>query len=154
MATAFSERETFKRYTALVIGVPKKLKGSCLDPIGRHRVHRTKMTITPGGREAHTDWQVVETYDGRAAQVSCVIHTGRTHQIRVHLSGMKHPLLGDATYGYKPNRLKGIDIPRVMLHSTELRLKHPDSDELMTFEAPIPDDFHQVIQELNGTLPA
>jgi len=91
---------------------------------------------------------VVDTFDGRAAQVSCLIHTGRTHQIRVHMSGIKHPLLGDTTYGYKPNRLKGIDIPRVMLHSTELRLKHPDTGELMTFEAPLPKDFGQVIEQL------
>lgn len=149
IATAFSERETFKRYTALVVGCPKKIKGSCLDPIGRHRVHRTRMTVTPMGRPAHTDWQIEANYGGRAARISCIIHTGRTHQIRVHMSGMKHPLLGDATYGYKSNRLKEIEIPRVMLHSTELRLKHPVTEQEMIFEAPLPADFKAVMDALS-----
>lgn len=141
LAAAFSERETFKRYTALVLGSPKKNRGSCLESIGRHPVQRTRMAIIAGGRDAHTDWEVVERFGDRAAKVSCIIHTGRTHQIRVHMSGLKHPLLGDTTYGYKPNRIKGVTIPRVMLHSTELRLKHPDTDETVSFEAPLPDDF-------------
>jgi 23S rRNA pseudouridine1911/1915/1917 synthase len=149
LALAFSERETFKRYTALVIGCPKKSKGSCLNPIGRHRVHRTKMCVTPAGREAHTDWAIEASFGGRAARISCVIHTGRTHQIRVHMSGTKHPILGDITYGYNKNRLKGIEIPRIMLHSTELRLKHPITGVDMVFEAPLPEDFTQLMQKLS-----
>jgi len=148
MAEAFSARETFKRYLALVLGVPKKHSGVCLDPIGRHPVVRTRMAIVPFGREAHTDWKVEESFGERAALLSCVIHTGRTHQIRVHMSGMKHPLLGDVTYGFKAARLKGIDVPRVMLHSTELHVRHPERDELMRFEAPLPEDFETLIRQL------
>lgn len=150
LVEAFSQRETFKRYTALVVGCPKRSKGTCTDPIGRHPVNRTKMCVQPRGRDAHTDWAIEASFGGRAARISCIIHTGRTHQIRVHLSGLKHPLLGDATYGYKTSRLKTIEIPRVMLHSTELRLKHPITGEEMVFEAPLPEDFQQVMRDLEA----
>lgn len=150
LAEAFSQRETFKRYRALVMGMPKKTAGRCEGPIGRHRVVRTRMAIMASGREALTDWSVEDSYGGRAALVGCVIHTGRTHQIRVHLSGMNHPLLGDTTYGFRASRLPGIEIPRVMLHSTELRLQHPERDEPLHFEAPLPPDFQAVMQQLKA----
>ena len=143
LAAAFSARETYKRYTALVLGLPKKSSGSCVEPIGRHPVVRTRMAVQKNGREAHTDWRVEEAFGREAALVSCVIHTGRTHQIRVHMSHTGHPLLGDTTYGFKPNRLKGFDIPRVMLHSTELRVVHPETGVLSSFEARLPQDFVQ-----------
>jgi 23S rRNA pseudouridine1911/1915/1917 synthase len=148
LAAAFSARETYKRYEALVIGAPRKTAGTCDGPIGRHRVVRTRMAITGAGREAKTDWSIKHSYGGQASLISCVIHTGRTHQIRVHLSGMNHPILGDTTYGYKPSRLKNIDIPRVMLHSTELILMHPERDEEMHFESPLPKDFQNLIEQL------
>lgn len=141
LASAFSNRDTYKRYTALVLGVPKKSSGSCLEPIGRHPVVRTRMAVQKNGREAHTDWSVEEAFGKKAAKLSCVIHTGRTHQIRVHMSHLGHPLLGDTTYGFKVNRPKGIDVPRVMLHSTELRLAHPETGNEMCFEAELPEDF-------------
>ncbi|MEM7790521.1 MAG: RluA family pseudouridine synthase [Verrucomicrobiota bacterium] len=149
LADAFSQRETYKRYTALVFGLPKRNAGTCKEPIGRHPVVRTRMAVMKkGGRNAHTDWKVVRAFDGLAAEVACVIHTGRTHQIRVHMSYMDHPLLGDVTYGFKANRLSGIEIPRVMLHSAELRLVHPLNGEPMTFLAPLPDDFKSVMAAL------
>jgi 23S rRNA pseudouridine1911/1915/1917 synthase len=150
LATAFSERETYKRYTALVQGTPKLSRGSIKEPIGRHPIIRTKMAVVLSGKEAHTDWQVVERLGRRGAVLSCVIHTGRTHQIRVHLSSIRFPLLGDPTYGFKASRLKDIVVPRVMLHSTELHIQHPERDELMRFEAPLPDDFEQMIELLKG----
>jgi 23S rRNA pseudouridine1911/1915/1917 synthase len=148
LAASFSARETYKRYMALVIGTPRKTAGTCDGPIGRHSVHRTRMAIMALGKEAKTDWSVERSFGGQVALVSCVIHTGRTHQIRVHMSGMNHPLLGDTTYGYKPSRLKGIDVPRVMLHSTELHVQHPERDEEMYFEAPLPADFRAMIDRL------
>ena len=148
LAAAFSQRETYKRYTALVAGAPKISRGSLKEPIGRHPVMRTRMAVVFSGKEAHTDWAVTQRFGTRAAQISCVIHTGRTHQIRVHLSSLKFPLLGDATYGFKSSRFKELTIPRVMLHSTELHIEHPDTAKLMEFEAPLPDDFHQVMAEL------
>lgn len=148
LAKAFSERETFKRYRALVLGTPKKRTGSCHDPIGRHRVVRTRMAIVPSGREAHTDWAVDETYGGLASLLSCIIHTGRTHQIRVHMAGMKHPILGDTTYGFNAKRLPGIVVPRIMLHATELKLNHPESGKVLHFEAPLPEDFLTLMEQM------
>ncbi|MGJ8650520.1 MAG: RluA family pseudouridine synthase [Opitutaceae bacterium] len=149
LAAAFSERETYKRYTALVQGVPKISRGSVKEPIGRHPVMRTKMAVVFSGKEAHTDWQVVQRFGSKAAMISCVIHTGRTHQIRVHLSSLKFPILGDPTYGFKASRLKEFQVPRVMLHSTELHIQHPERDELMQFVAPLPDDFNEIIEKLS-----
>lgn len=150
LATCFSERQTYKRYTALVQGAPKLSRGSIKEPIGRHPIMRTKMAVVFSGKEAHTDWSVIERIGQRAAKVSCVIHTGRTHQIRVHMSSIKFPLLGDPTYGFKASRLKDVTVPRVMLHSTELHIQHPERDELMCFEAPLPHDFEQMVEQLKG----
>lgn len=148
LAAAFSARETYKRYTALVLTVPKKSSGSCHELIGRHPVVRTRMAVQKRGREAHTDWKLEAAFGKQAALVSCVIHTGRTHQIRVHLSHLGHPLLGDSIYGFKATRLKGIEVPRVMLHSTELRVPHPESGSEMCFEAALPDDFTVMLNQL------
>lgn len=150
LAAAFSERETYKRYTALVTGVPKLASGSVKEPIGRHPTHRTRMSVQSNGRNAHTDWVVKERFGDRSALVSCVIHTGRTHQIRVHFQHLKHPLLGDTTYGFHANRLKEIAVPRVMLHSTELHVQHPISGKLMKFEAPLPSDFLELLECLRS----
>lgn len=148
LVASFSARETYKRYRALVIGTPKKSAGTCDGAIARHSVHRTRMAISSMGKEAKTDWSVEHSFGGQVALVSCVIHTGRTHQIRVHMSSMNHPLLGDTTYGYRPSRLKDIKVPRVMLHSTELHVDHPERDEAMEFVAPLPADFKAMIDRL------
>ncbi len=148
LAEAFSERKTYKRYTALVMGIPKVSRGTIKEPIGRHPVMRTRMAVVHSGKPAHTDWKVEARYGQKATRMSCVIHTGRTHQIRVHMSELRFPLLGDTTYGFRPGRMKEINVPRVMLHSTELRIQHPERDELMTFEAPLPADFEAVIEQL------
>jgi 23S rRNA pseudouridine1911/1915/1917 synthase len=154
LAAAFSARETYKRYLALVIGRPKQTSGSCREPIGRHPVVRTRMAVHKNGREAHTDWKLVEAFGGvkafgkKAALISCIIHTGRTHQIRVHMSQLGMPLLGDVTYGFKSNRLSGVDVPRVMLHASELRITHPESGAEMRFEASLPDDFAALLERL------
>jgi 23S rRNA pseudouridine1911/1915/1917 synthase len=150
LAVAFSERQTHKRYTALVMGIPKTSRGAVREPIGRHPVVRTRMAVVHSGKPAHTDWQVEARYGQRATRMRCVIHTGRTHQIRVHMSELGYPLLGDTTYGFRPGRLKGIEVPRVMLHATELQIEHPASGHLMTFEAPLPDDFEAVIAQLQA----
>ncbi|MGB0409326.1 MAG: RluA family pseudouridine synthase [Opitutales bacterium] len=148
LAAAFSARETYKRYTALVLGLPKQSSGSCVEPIGRHPVVRTRMSVQKNGRDAHTDWKVELALGNQAARVSCVIHTGRTHQIRVHMSHLGHPLLGDTTYGFKANRLAGIAVPRVMLHATELRLTHPESGELSSYQTPLPEDMESTLLAL------
>ena len=141
LASAFSERNTYKCYQAFVAGVPLVQSGSCCEPIGRHPVHRTRMSVQAGGRTAHTDWQVASVYGEHAAKVSCVIHTGRTHQIRVHMSYLKHPLLGDLSYGFKAKCLPKIGVPRVMLHAAELHFPHPETGKKLCLQAPIPADF-------------
>lgn len=150
LAEAFSGRNVFKRYRALVAGAPDKRSGSCVAPVGRHPVVRTRMAVRPSGRPAHTDWEVEARYGNRAARLGCVLHTGRTHQIRVHLSDMRHPLLGDATYGFRASMLPGIEVPRVMLHSAELAFAHPESGARMSFEAPLPADFRDLGERLEG----
>ena len=148
LAAAFSERKTYKRYTALVFGIPKASRGTIKEAIGRHPVLRTRMAVVHSGKPAHTDWKVEARYGQKATRMSCIIHTGRTHQIRVHMSEIQFPLLGDSTYGFRPGQLKDIEVPRVMLHSTELQIQHPDRDERMTFEAPLPRDFEDLIARL------
>ena len=150
LAKAFSERKTHKRYTALVMGIPKLSRGTIKSSIGRHPVTRTRMAVVPGGKYAHTDWQVEARYGQAAARISCVIHTGRTHQIRVHMSEMRFPLLGDCAYGFKPCQLKEIHVPRIMLHATELKILHPVQNKLIEFKAPIPADFEEVIKQLEA----
>lgn len=148
LASAFNERTVYKRYCALVIGVPAKASGTCREPIGRHPVVRTRMVVTNSGKPAHTDWVIEKKFADKVALAHCTIHTGRTHQIRVHMSNIGHPLLGDTTYGFRPNQLKNIRVPRVMLHATELKLPHPEREEPMHFQLPLPTDFDEVIHQL------
>ena len=151
LAAAFNERNVYKRYCALLIGVPSKASGTCKESIGRHPVVRTRMAVMNSGRPAHTDWMVEQRFGDKASLVHCVIHTGRTHQIRVHMAAMGHPLLGDKTYGFKSNQLREIDVPRVMLHAAELKLPYPDRNEPMHFQAPLPTDFNAVLNQLRGS---
>ena len=148
LAAAFSGRALYKRYLALVTGNPVRDSGTCLAPIFRHPTQRTKMAVVEKGRKAHTDWRVCRRFGSAAALVECVIHTGRTHQIRVHMSHLKHPLLGDHTYGFKANRLASLKVPRVLLHAAELRITHPTTGKPQTFEAPMPKDFAAVMESL------
>ena len=148
LVQAFSERETYKRYCALVAAQPSTAQGSIREPIGRHPVVRTRMATVPAGKPAHTDWSLVQRLGSQAAQISCVIHTGRTHQIRVHMAALKMPLLGDSNYGFRSARFRGISIPRVMLHACELAFAHPADGRPLRFEAALPEDFEVTMQQL------
>lgn len=150
LARQFGEREVTKEYLALVAGVPELLSGTIRDAIGRHPVHRHKMSVVPAdrGRHAHTEWERVEVFGRAAALLRCRILTGRTHQIRVHLGSRRRPLLGDAVYGYR--RPEG-DLPvppRVMLHAEKLAFKHPRTGETMELRAPLPEDFAEFLNAL------
>lgn len=149
LAAAFNERSVYKRYCALLTGVPRKASGTCKGSIGRHAVVRTRMAITDSGRPAHTDWLIEKKFTDKVALAQCTIHTGRTHQIRVHMSGIGHPILGDTTYGFRPNQLIGIHVPRVMLHAVELKIQHPERDEPMHFQSSLPADFGEILQQLD-----
>lgn len=147
LSEMFAERALRKFYSALVLGTPEPPVGEIRAAIGRHSVHRTRMCVREDGRFAHTDYEVAETAGG-ASLVHCRIHTGRTHQIRVHLAHLGCPLLGDETYGFRANRLPGVAVPRVMLHARRLELTHPVSGEELTLEAPLPEDFSGVLGQL------
>jgi 23S rRNA pseudouridine1911/1915/1917 synthase len=144
----FSEREVAKEYLAIVQGVPKLRSGSIREPIGRNPVVRVKMAVVRNGKAAHTDWSVVEAFGKSAALVRCWLHTGRTHQIRVHLSHLGHVLLGDQTYGWKPRAGDVAKPRRVMLHAEVLAFTHPATGEPLEFRAPLPPDFLALAAQL------
>lgn len=148
MVEKFAERELDKQYLALIDGSPDLLSGVIRAPIDRHPTNRTKMCVRENGKPARTDWFVEERFGDRAALVRCILHTGRTHQIRVHLSYLGHPILGDRTYGNIQHRHEGWPLPRVMLHAARLWLMHPITNEELDIKAPLPPDFHNLSEFL------
>ena len=147
LADAFKQRFVFKRYLALTEGVP--LSTNVIAPIGRHPVHRHKMHI--GGikaRYAETDFELLAEAGGRAV-VEARPHTGRTHQIRVHLKHLHTPIWADPLYG-KPSPFIG----RLALHAYELRVPHPRSGKIMSFTAPLPADMAAAWEAAGGAWPA
>ncbi|MDP0501419.1 MAG: RluA family pseudouridine synthase [Verrucomicrobiota bacterium JB022] len=149
LSRQFAERQTDKRYLALVQGVPRDTAGKIDAPIGRHPVHRQKMAIVDHGRYALTDYFVEEAFGEVAARVRFHIHTGRTHQIRVHAQHLGYPLAGDPMYGFRANAF-AIEVPRVMLHAAELRIAHPTTGEPLVLQAPLPADFEALQGALRG----
>ena len=144
------QARTVKRhYLALVHGHPDG-RGEVHAPIGRHPVQRTRMAVVPGGREALTRYKVVERFE-RASMVECELATGRTHQIRVHMAHVGHPLVGDATYGKSRSADPRLDaFSRQALHAWQLGLLHPCSGEPCRWETPLPDDFRDLLTLLRG----
>jgi 23S rRNA pseudouridine1911/1915/1917 synthase len=147
LSEQFAGRHLRKEYLALVSGVPRLNSGVIDRAIARHPVHRERMTVGEGGRTARTDWTVVETFGIHAALVRCRIHSGRTHQIRVHLKSIGHPLLGDRTYGWQQNRLLPAP-PRVMLHAERIAFLHPITALPIDLHAPLPADFQGMLAAL------
>jgi 23S rRNA pseudouridine1911/1915/1917 synthase len=146
LARQFALRTVDKIYLALVAGKVPRAFGSVVAPISRHRVHRKKMAIArQGGRTAQTDFKVVRTA-AAASLLECRLHSGRTHQIRVHLQHLGHPVLGDTLYG---GRRAGV-FPRQMLHAWKLAFDHPKTSGRMHFEAPVPDDLARAIDDVIG----
>ncbi|HSU86051.1 MAG TPA: RluA family pseudouridine synthase [Chthoniobacterales bacterium] len=140
LARQFAEREVNKTYLALVAGIPKRSRGIIEAPIGRHPVHRKKMHIDlRRGRAARTEYRVLQS-GGGISLVECALHSGRTHQIRVHLHHLGHPVIGDSLYGKKNAA------PRQMLHAWKLGFTHPRTKERLFFEAPVPPDFRAILQ--------
>lgn len=139
LSRQFAGRKVLKVYLALAAGILKKKSGTVETAIGRHPVHRKKMAVVESarGRHAKTDYRVLRETAG-ASLVECTLHTGRTHQIRVHLKHLGHPLLGDKLYGEKKSAAA---FPRQMLHAWKLGFFHPRTAQWMQFEAPIPKDF-------------
>ncbi|MDR2674502.1 MAG: RluA family pseudouridine synthase, partial [Opitutaceae bacterium] len=145
LSRQFATRALQKEYLALIAGVPSLLSGSIRKPVGRNPRQRHKMTAFegphPAARDARTDWEVVEGYGALAALVRCRIHTGRTHQIRVHLKSIGHVLLGDLVYGWRADPRLPVQPPRVMLHAARLVVDHPVTGRPLDLAAPPPKDF-------------
>jgi 23S rRNA pseudouridine1911/1915/1917 synthase len=148
LADQFATRTLTKEYVALVAGVPQLLSGTIDRAIGRHPVHRHRMTIGEGGKPARTDWERGEAFGDIAALLRCRIFTGRTHQIRVHLKSLGHPILGDPLYGWKPDPRLKEQPARVMLHAEHLVLAHPVTGRELDLRAPLPADFTALIRAL------
>ena len=137
----FHDRTTEKRYLTVVQSIPAKEKDTIFTHIGRHPVNRLKMTVVnPGsGKSAITDYRVLYQADDDSCLILCDLHTGRTHQIRVHMVHIGTPILGDPIYA-KPNR-QSAQPGRLMLHAWQLVIDHPVSGERMAFQAPIPSEY-------------
>lgn len=136
-----------RTYLAFVWGLPAPRAGKIDLPIGRHPTARQKMAVIKSGRDAITHYEVIETLSG-ASLVRCRLETGRTHQIRVHLSHIGHPLVGDPVYG--KGRMPPIPMPRQALHATEIRFIHPVTQKEMTFSSPLPPDLSALRSALVG----
>ena len=142
---AFAGRDVRKRYLAVVHGVPRAAKATLDTPYGRHPTQRKKFTgRLKAGKRAVTAYEVVERFGSAAALLEVELHTGRTHQVRVHLSEAGHPLLGDALYS---RRRTGV-IGRQALHAWKLDFPHPRTGRRMAFEAPPPPDFTAALDAL------
>lgn len=144
LSAQFAERKVDKIYLALVAGRMRKSGGLIEEKIGRHPVDRQRMSVaSKRGRAAKTEYRVISSCD-EMSLVECKLHSGRTHQIRVHLHHVGHPVLGDKIYGRKYAR----NLPRQMLHAWKLGFQHPRSGEWKQFEAPIPCDFQSATKSL------
>jgi 23S rRNA pseudouridine1911/1915/1917 synthase len=147
LVAALGAREVDRRYLAIVHGVPATARGTVDAPIGRSRRQPTRMAVATGGRDARTSYEVRERFEQPvpAALVECRLETGRTHQIRVHLAAIGHPVVGDDTYG---PRGAAPPAPRPMLHAYRLGVRHPITGQPLTFASPIPDDMEAVLDGL------
>ncbi|MBI1724509.1 MAG: RluA family pseudouridine synthase [Candidatus Tectomicrobia bacterium] len=147
-------RRIHRAYLAIVRGVPGRDQDAVDAPIGRHSTPRTEMAVAERGRRAVTRWKVRERFKG-AALLEVTLETGRTHQVRVHLAHIGHPVLGDPVYGRGRVAKKGEELPpgliaRQALHAFRLRFTHPATGEERTIEAPPPGDFQQALEGLRG----
>ena len=150
-------REMGRTYTAVVVGdVP--INGTIDAPIGRHPRDRKRMAVSASGKQAITHYECIERYLG-CARVMVRLETGRTHQIRVHMTHIGHELIGDPAYGRRlavlPRKIAEVPavagFKRQALHATRLSLIHPGTDELMSFDAPMPDDMQHLCDVLQVT---
>lgn len=151
LARQLASRTLQRRYRAVVIGNIKNESGTVSAPVGRHPVDRKKMAVVPGGRAAVTHYKVVERYRGYT-QLALQLETGRTHQIRVHMAHIGHPVLGDPVYGRKTKWERAHEelLCGQCLHAKSLELIHPKTGEQMHFDSPLPDYFTETVRLLKN----
>ena len=143
LAAQLRDHSLYRLYHAVAVGAFREDSGTVDAPIGRHRTDRKRMAVIPGGREAVTHWRALSSVGG-LTYLTCRLETGRTHQIRVHLAHIGHPLLGDTVYG-SPKPVPGL--AGQCLHAAQLTFTHPSTGERVTVEAPLPDWFTAVLNK-------
>lgn len=166
LSAQLSDRSLTRVYHALVWRVPSLIKGKVDQPLGRHKTNRLKMAIRhAGGKEAITHYEVKENIADTMAWIECRLQTGRTHQIRVHMQHIKHPLVGDPLYGLP--RQEGVsllnragadqeirdmivDFPRQVLHAAEIGFIHPCTKERVILQSSLPDDLEEIKKQIKS----
>jgi 23S rRNA pseudouridine1911/1915/1917 synthase len=158
LAAQFARRVVRKTYIALVHGLVKQDRGTISSSISRDRVRRTRMTTKrSGGREAITHYTVQKRIDSKYGKFTLLelrIDTGRTHQIRVHLASLRHPVVGDTLYG-APREMSvkseaGVSLPRNFLHAAALQLQHPRTGVALSFERPLPEELKDFLEKIEA----
>jgi 23S rRNA pseudouridine1911/1915/1917 synthase len=146
---AFKQREVVKTYHALVQGRPDPLRGTIDAPIGRHPRHDYRFAVVAEGKPSVTHYETLEAHR-YASLLEIDLETGRTHQIRVHLSAVRHPCVGDLTYGADPSLAQRTGMTRQWLHAVRLGFRHPHTDAWVEFASPYPDDLQHALDAVRG----
>jgi 23S rRNA pseudouridine1911/1915/1917 synthase len=144
---AFKERTVDKTYHALVQGHPDPSRGTIDAPVGRHPVHDYRWAVVAGGKDSVTHYETLEAF-AAASLLEVHLETGRTHQIRVHFSALRHPCVGDLTYGADPTLSVRLGLQRQWLHAVRLGFTHPVTREPVTFESSYPADLAHALDVL------
>ena len=144
---AFRERTVDKRYHALVQGHPDPLTGTVDAPIDRHPTSAYKFAVVSGGRDSVTHYETLEAFR-HASLLEIHLETGRTHQIRVHMSALKHPCVGDVTYGADPTLSKRLGLQRQWLHAVRLSFAHPDDGRWVSYESAYAPDLRRALDRV------
>ena len=144
LSAQLADHTLARTYECIVVGALREDRGTVNAPIARHPTDRKRMAVVAGGREAVTHWEVIARYPGYT-HVRCRLETGRTHQIRVHMAYIGHPILGDTVYGAQK------EVPGLTgqcLHAVGLRFLHPRTHEVMELSCPLPDEFTRMLQKI------
>lgn len=144
LSAQLADHTLARTYECIVVGALREDRGTVNAPIARHPTDRKRMAVVAGGREAVTHWEVIARYPGYT-HVRCRLETGRTHQIRVHMAYIGHPILGDTVYGAKK------EVPGLTgqcLHAVGLRFLHPRTHEVMELSCPLPEEFTRMLQKI------
>jgi 23S rRNA pseudouridine1911/1915/1917 synthase len=144
---AFRQRTVDKRYHALVQGHPDPMTGTVDAPIDRHPTSAYKFAVVAGGRDSVTHYETIEAFR-HATLLDVHLETGRTHQIRVHMAALKHPCVGDITYGADPTLSKRLGLERQWLHAVRLGFAHPDDGRWVEFASPYPADLQRALDRV------
>ena len=144
LSAQLADHTLARTYECIVVGALREDRGTVDAPIARHPTDRKRMAVVAGGREAVTHWEVIARYPGYT-HVRCRLETGRTHQIRVHMAYIGHPILGDTVYGAKK------EVPGLTgqcLHAVGLRFLHPRTHEVVELSCPLPDEFTRMLKKI------